>query len=115
MGKGPSATEKARYKPPVVSPYVTWMGNIRDICNEREQRTALNLAANASSSDGALTVVEGLRVHHVTTPGANFSIWFIRNVSGINISVYGRGRHVGQTNKKYDVDWYDGKSVTVHL
>jgi len=51
----------------------------------------------------------------MTVPRVNFGIWFVRNVSCINITVYGLGRHIGTGNKKYDVDWWDGSSSTVNL
>lgn len=116
MGKYPSAAEKARYRPPVVQPFVTWMGTIHDQFNDQQEKKALTIASSPSSGDGGLTTVKGLRVHHITKPGTEqFSIWFFRNVSGIQITVYGLGRHIGKNNKKYDVTWYDGSSVTVNL
>lgn len=115
LGKGPSDAEKAHYRPPVVMPFVTWMGTIRDSFTPQQENKALTIAGSPSSGDGALTEVRGLRVHHITVPRVNFSIWFIRNVSGIQITVYGLGRHIGKTNKKYEVQWYDGSSPTVNL
>ena len=115
IGKGPSAAKIARYRPPVVKPHVTWMGSIRDSFESRHEKKAIDIAGDPSSGDGALTTVKGVRVHHITIPRVNFSIWFIRNVSGVHITVYGLGRHIGSGNKKYDVEWYDGSSVTVNL
>lgn len=115
MGKGPSAAEIARYKAPIVQPFVTWMGTIKGQFSSQQENRAITIAGNPSRGDGGLTTVKGLSVHHCTVPRVNFSVWFVRNVSGIQITVYGLGRHVGNTNKKYDVDWYDGSSVTVNL
>jgi hypothetical protein len=115
LGKYPSAAEKARYRPPVVQPFVTWMGTIHDQFDDQQEKKALTIAGSPSSGDGSLTTVNGMRVHHHTVPRVNFSIWYIRNVSGVQITVYGLGRHIGTTNKKYDVIWYDGSSITVNL
>ena len=117
MGKLPSAREIESYipKPRVVEPYVTWMGSIQNQFNEREEKTALKIAGSASDGDGGLTTVKGVRVHHMTTPRANYSVWFVRNVSGVNITVYGLGTHKGRGNKRYAVQWYDGSTVEVNL
>ena len=115
IGKGPSDAEKARYRPPVVQPHVTWAGNMEEIYDDQQKKKALTIAGSPSSGDGSLTSVKGLRLHHITVPRVNFSVWFVRNVSGINITVYGLGRHIGKDNKKYDVQWWDGSSSTVNL
>ena len=115
IGKGPSEAEFARYKPRKVMPFVTWAGSTEDFFEDQHIKKAITIAGNPSTGDGSLTNVKGMRLHHITVPRVNFSIWYVRNVSGINITVYGLGRHVGRDNKKYDVQWWDGSSSTVQL
>ena len=115
IGKGPSEAEIARYKPRAVMPFVTWAGNTEDFFDDQQKKKALTIAGSPSRGDGSLTDAKGMRLHHVTVPRVNFSIWYIRNVSAINITVYGLGRHIGKDNKKYDVQWWDGSSSTVKL
>ena len=112
-GKLPSPEEIARNAKKPVKPFVVWIGQTQALATERQQLSALNIAGNAASGDGSLTTVQGLALHHQTTPRVNFSIWYIRLVSGVSIQVYGIGEHVGKDNSKYKIQWHDGSNKTV--
>ncbi|WLI91651.1 hypothetical protein Q4S45_11175 [Massilia sp. R2A-15] len=121
LGKIPGPEEVGRSSRPkalavvaVAQPKATFMGTLANANWDRESKSAEKIAGNPSSGDGATTTVGGLALHHITTPRANYSIWF-RRTSGHEIAVYGVGKHVGRDNKKYSIEFYDGSTKNVTL
>lgn len=117
-GKLPSPQELIRNarKPPA-PPHANFVGCVEEFAEKRHKLSAINIAGNSSDQDGGLTVVgiDDLKLHHQTTPRANYSIWYTRNVTGHSINVYGIGTHVGNTNKVYKVFFHNGKEKTIEL
>lgn len=118
IGKGPTDEQVRRAEIlEARRPRVTYMGAIENLKGIRQYDRHFKSAENfalAPGADGSLTTVDGVRVHHRTVPRVNYSIWYVRT-GNTAISVYGFGRHIGTDNKKYSVEWYDGRTITVNL
>lgn len=118
MGKGPSEAEaKRNLAKEAGKPKVKYMGAIEELKDlkgyNRHVKSAESFALSPNS-DGSLTTIGDLKVHHRTVPRANYSIWYRRTAQNA-ISVYGFGRHIGKDNKNYEIEWYDGKTKKVTL